>query len=89
MLKKDRTFCQNNYNKKKIRNIFIFSGKDVKGLSGSNKQIMDNKLRVSASEKYRQMMIGPSSNGKAYYMSKMLEKTGNKRPLHIKNPISQ
>ena len=74
IFKKDRTFCKNSYNKKKITNVFIVSGKDVKDLSCPNKQTMDEKLRVSASEKHRQLMIGPSSVGKTYYMLKMLEK---------------
>ena len=51
MLKNDRTICKNCYNKKKNRNIFIVSGKDVKGPSGSNKQIMDDKHSVSSFRK--------------------------------------
>ena len=89
MLKNDRTICKNSYNKKQNRNNFYVSGKDSKDLSGSKKKFMDDKLSVLASRNHRQLMIGPSNVGKAYYMSKMLEKTGNKRPLLIKNPISQ
>ena len=45
---------------------------------------MDDKLSVSAFRNHRQLMIGPSNVSKTFYMLKMLDKKGNKRPLHIK-----
>ena len=34
-------------------------------------------------ENHRNVVIGPSNAGKTYYMLKVLEKIGNKRPIHI------
>ena len=38
---------------------------------------------VSTYENHRHVIIGPSNIGKTYYMLKILEKIGNKRPIHI------
>ena len=38
---------------------------------------------VSTYENHRHVIIGPSNVGKTYYMPKILEKIGNKRPIHI------
>ena len=38
---------------------------------------------VSKFENHRHVIIGPSNVGKTYYMLKVLEKIGNKRPIHI------
>ena len=37
---------------------------------------------VSTYENHRHVVIGPSNVGKTYYMLKILEKIGNKRPIH-------
>ena len=37
----------------------------------------------STLENHRHVIIGPSNVGKTYYMLKILEKIGNKRPIHI------
>ena len=39
---------------------------------------------VSTYENHRHVIIGPSNVGKTYNMLKILEKIGNKRPIHIK-----
>ena len=38
---------------------------------------------ISKFENHRHVIIGPSNVGKTYYMIKVLEKIGNKRPIHI------
>ena len=38
---------------------------------------------VSTYKNHRHVVIGPSNVGKTYYMLKVLEKIGNKRPIHI------
>ena len=38
---------------------------------------------VSTYENHRQVIIGPSNVGKTYYILKILEKIGDKRPIHI------
>ena len=39
---------------------------------------------ISKFENHRHVIIGRSNVGKTYYMLKILEKIGNKRPIHIK-----
>ena len=46
------------------------------------KQKHDNNSSVSY-ENHRNVRNGPSNVGKTYYMLKILEKIGNKRPIHI------
>ena len=38
---------------------------------------------VSTFESQANVIIGPGNVGKTFYMLKVLEKTGNKRPIHI------
>ena len=38
---------------------------------------------VSTYENHACVVIGPRNVGKTYYMLKVLEKIGNKRPIHI------
>ena len=47
-------------------------------------EIVNNKNNiVSKYENHRHVIIGPSNVGKTYYMLKVLEKIGNKRPINI------
>ena len=39
--------------------------------------------KVSTNENQANVVIGPRNVGKTYYMPKVLEKIGNKRPIHI------
>ena len=39
---------------------------------------------VSTYENHRHVIIGPSNVGKTFYMLKVLEKIGDKRPIHMK-----
>ena len=45
----------------------------------------DNNPNVSTYEDHRHVVISSSNVGKTYYMLKILEKIGNKRPIHIIN----
>ena len=42
-----------------------------------------NNNKVSTYENRANVVIGPRNVGKTYYMLKVLEKIGNKRPIHI------
>ena len=78
--KKDRTVCKTCYNKNKRKNNIDTLPTNV------NKKVSDfenvNK-KGSDFENHRHVIIGPSNVGKTYYMLKVLEKIGNKRPIHI------
>ena len=84
--KKDRNICKNcyNINRKKYNN----KEKKRKVDNSVNKIKIDivnnrNNNNVSTYENHRHVVIGPSNVGKTYYMLKVLEKIGNKRPIHI------
>ena len=47
------------------------------------KQNQDNITRVSTYENLAFVVIGPRNVGKTYYMLKILEKIGNKKPIHL------
>ena len=75
--KKDRTVCKTCYNKNKRKN-------NINTLPpNKNIENKDNNTNVSTYENHRHVIIGPSNVGKTYYMLKILEKIGNKRPIHI------
>ena len=42
-----------------------------------------NNNNVSTYENHAYVVIGPRNVGKTYYMLKVLEKIGNRRPIHI------
>ena len=44
---------------------------------------VNNKINLPKYENHRHVVIGPSNVGKTYYMLKVLEKIGNKRPIHV------
>ena len=50
---------------------------------------VNNKINDLTLENHHHVIIGPSNVGKTYYMLKVLEKIGNKRPIHIltRSPI--
>ena len=86
--KKDRNICKNcyNVNRKKNNN----KKKKIKFDDSVNKiekpkiDIVNNKNNIiSKYENHRHVIIGPSNVGKTYYMLKVLEKIGNKRPINI------
>ena len=74
--KKDRNICKNcyNINRKKYYN------KEKPKIDNVNNP--NNKI-VSKFENHRHVFIGPSNVGKTFYMLKILEEIGDKRPIHI------
>ena len=78
--KKDRNICKNcyNINRKKYNN-----KEKKRKVDDSVDKIDPNNYIVSKFENHRHVIIGPSNVGKTYYMLKVLEKIGNKRPIHI------
>ena len=97
--KKDRTVCKTCYNKNKRKNNnIILTPNDLKTTSNKTVKKKKNKLKagsdienvnndnndiVSAYENRANVIIGPRNVGKTYYMLKVLEKIGCKRPIHI------
>ena len=79
--KKDRNICKNcyNINRKKYNN------KEKKRKVDNSVDIVNNPNNniVSKFQNHRHVIIGPSNVGKTYYMLKILEKIGNKRPINI------
>ena len=80
---KHKTVCKSCYNKNRRKNIKI--EKEIHTTPQQHK--IDNVINkndiVSKIENHRHVVIGPSNVGKTYYMLKVLEKIGNKRPIHI------
>ena len=80
--KKDRNICKNcyNINRKKYNS----NEKKRKFDNSVNKIKIDNGYSiVSKFENHAYVVIGPRNLGKTFYMLKVLEKIGNKRPIHI------
>ena len=83
--KKDRNICKICYNINRKK--FNINEKKRKFDNSVNKIKIDNVNNtnndiVSTYENHRHVVIGPSNVGKTYYMIKILEKIGNKRPIH-------
>ena len=83
--KKDRIICKicYNINRKKytINEKKRKTDDSVKNIEKPKTINVNN--NVSTYENHRHVIIGPSNVGKTYYMLKILEKIGNKRPIHI------
>ena len=83
--KKDRNICKNCYNMNRKK----YNNKEKKrkfddSVNKIEKPKIDNVNNiVSKFENHRYVVIGPSNVGKTSYMLKVLEKIGNKRPIHI------
>ena len=81
--KKDRNICKNCYNinrkkyndKEKKRN--NLAKPKIDNVNNTNNNIVSN------FENRANVIIGPRNVGKTYYILKVLEKIGNKRPVHI------
>ena len=87
--KKDRNICKNcynmnrkKYNNKEKKRKFDDSVDKIEKPKIDNVNNNNNDI-VSTYENHRHVVIGPSNVGKTYYMLKILEKIGNKRPIHI------
>ena len=84
--KKDRNICKICYNINRKK--YNINEKKRKLDNSVNKIKIDNVNNtknnvVSKYENHRHVIIGPSNVGKTYYMLKILEKIGNKRPINI------
>ena len=80
---KDRTVCKTCYNKNRRKNtneILIQNHQPKIDNSNNNK---DNNPNLPLYENKTHVVIDPRNVGKTYYTLKMLEKSGNKRPIHI------
>ena len=73
---KHRTICKKCHNENRRKNNINTIPQQPK----INKVINNN---VSNFENRAFVVIGPRNVGKTYYMLKVLEKIGNKRPIHI------
>ena len=83
--KKARNICKNcyNINRKKytINEKKRKTDDSVKNIEKPKTINVNN--NVSRYENHLHVIIGPSNVGKTFYMLKVLEKIGNKRPIHI------
>ena len=79
---KHKTVCKSCYNKNRRKNIKI--EKEIHTTPQQQKidNVNNENNIVSKFENHRHVVIGPSNVGKTYYMLKVLEKIGNKRPIH-------
>ena len=75
---KHRTICKKCYNENRRKNNNTLTP-NIENVNNNN----NNNDIVSTYENHRHVIIGPSNVGKTYYMLKVLEKLGNKRPIHI------
>ena len=80
--KKDRTVCKTCYNKNKRKNNFNTLPPNKNNIENVDNN-KDNNPNLSTYENRANVVIGPRNVGKTYYMLKVLEKIGNKRPIHI------
>ena len=77
---KKRAVCKS-YNKNGRKNNHYTSIQNQQPKNDNNH--ITNNASVSAYEHHAYVVIGPRNVGKTYYMLKIIEKAGNKRPIHI------
>ena len=75
---KHRTICKKCYNENRRKNNDTLPP-NIENVNNNN----NNDDIVSTYENHRHVVIGPSNVGKTYYMLKVLEKIGDKRPIQI------
>ena len=80
---KHKTVCRSWYNKNRKKNIKIEKEIHITPQQQNIDNVNNKNNIVSKYENHRHVVIGPSNVGKTYYMLKVLEKKGNKRPIHI------
>ena len=87
--KKYRTVCKTCYNKYRRKNNFNTLPPNKNNTSYQQPNIekvdnnKDNNPNLSTYENRANVVIGPRNVGKTFYMLKVFEKIGNKRPFHI------
>ena len=75
--KKDRTVYKSCYKKNRRKNNNIILTPNIENVNNNNNGIF------SAYENRANVVIGSRNVGKTFYMLKVLEKIGDKRPIHI------
>ena len=80
--KNDRTVCKTCYNKNKRKNNINTLPQNKNNTSYQQPDFENVNNKVSKFENHRHVIIGPSKVGKTFYMLKVLEKIGNKGPIH-------
>ena len=82
--KKDRTVCKSCYNisKRKSNINTLPQNKNNTSYQQPNIENVNNK-NLSTYENRTNIIIGPRNVGKTYYMLKVLENIGDKRPIHL------
>ena len=73
---KHRTICKKCYNENRRKNNNTLQP-NIENVINNNNDI------VSTYANHRHVIIGPSNVGKTFYMLKVFEKIGDKRPIHI------
>ena len=81
--KKDRTVCKSCYNISRRKNNINTLPPNKNNTSYQQPNIENDNNDVSTYENHRHVVIGPSSVGETFYMLKVLEKIGDKTPIHI------
>ena len=81
--KKDRTVCKSSYSISRRKNNINTLPPNKNKTSYQQPNIENVNNDVSTYENHLHVVIGPSNVGKTYYMLKVLEKIGDKRPIHI------
>ena len=83
--KKDRIICRNCYNTNRKKHTINEKKRktDDSVRNIENPKTINVNNNVSTYENHRHVNIGPSNVGKTFYMLKVLEKIGNKRPIQI------
>ena len=81
--KKHRIVCKDCYNKKERKSNTNTLPPNKNNTSYQQPNIENVNNDVSTYENHRHVVIGPSNFGKTYYMLKILEKIGSRRPIHI------
>ena len=77
---KHRTICKKCYNENRRKNNNTLPP-NIENVNNNNNN--NNNDIVSKFENHRHVIIGPSNVAKTFYMLKVLEKIGDKRPNHI------
>ena len=80
---KHKTVCKSCYNKNRRKDTTIEKEIHTTPHQPKINNVNNKNTIVSKFENHRHVVIGPSNVGKTYYMLKVLEKIGNKRPIHI------
>ena len=78
---KDRTTWKSYYNRSRRKNKNIHTLIQNQQSKTDHNNDKDNITNVSTNENHRNVIIGPSNVGRTFYMLKILEKMGNKRPI--------